>query len=94
MLPLIVPLLSLVPEASRCFVEQKNCSVVRRAVGYFRYDTEKELKILNQLYENLRLFTNFFQPLMKLVEKAREGAKAKKKYDQAKTPYQRYWNHP
>jgi len=28
-----------------CFVEQKNWSVIRRAVGYSRYDTDKELSI-------------------------------------------------
>lgn len=72
-----------------CFVEQKNYSVVRKAVGYLRYDTEEELKTLNELYEHLRLYTNFFQPTMKLVEKKRVGSKVKKKYDQAKTPYQR-----
>jgi hypothetical protein len=27
-----------------CFVEQKNYSIVRRAVGYFRYDTEEEFE--------------------------------------------------
>ena len=30
-------------------VEQKNWSVVRRAVGYHRYDTEVELALLNQI---------------------------------------------
>lgn len=72
-----------------CFVEQKNYSVVRRAVGYCRYDTEEELQLLNQLYDSLRLYTNFFQPVMKLVEKERTGSKVKKKYDKAKTPYER-----
>jgi hypothetical protein len=72
-----------------CFVEQKNYSVVRRNVGYLRYDTEEELKLLNELYSYLRLYTNFFSPTMKLVEKERVGARVKKKYDQAKTPYQR-----
>ncbi len=72
-----------------CFVEQKNWSVVRRAVGYLRYDTEEELQVLNQLYEYLRLYTNFFQPVMKLVEKERIGSKVRKKYDKAKTPYER-----
>lgn len=72
-----------------CFVEQKNYSVVRRAVGYLRYDTEKELELLNQLYASLRLYTNFFQPVMKLIEKQRIGSKVKKKYDKAKTPYER-----
>lgn len=72
-----------------CFVEQKNYSVVRRAVGYARYDTEEELKVLNELYGYLRLYTNFFQPVMKLAKKERIGSKVKKKYDTAKTPFQR-----
>jgi len=72
-----------------CFVEQKNYSVVRRAVGYLRHDTDEELQVLNELYNHLRLYTNFFQPTMKLIEKERVGSRVKKKYDQAKTPYQR-----
>jgi len=72
-----------------CFVEQKNYSVVRRAVGYRRYDTPEELETLNGLYAALRLFTNYFQPSMKLIEKTRRGSKVRKKYDKAKTPYQR-----
>ena len=72
-----------------CFVEQKNYSVVRRAVGYRRYDTPEELVVLNGLYDQLRLYTNFFQPVMKLIEKTRVGSKVKKKYDLARTPYQR-----
>ena len=72
-----------------CFVEQKNYSVVRRAVGYRRYDTPEELETLNGLYAALRLFTNCFQPSMKLIEKTRRGSKVRKKYDKAKTPYQR-----
>ncbi|MGI9069675.1 MAG: transposase, partial [Pyrinomonadaceae bacterium] len=43
-----------------CFVEQKNYSVVRRAVGYQRFDTDEQLQLLNQLYEPLVLYTNFF----------------------------------
>ena len=72
-----------------CFVEQKNYSVVRRAVGYLRYDSEEELQTLNELYRDLRLYTNFFQPTMKLMEKKRIGSKVTKKYDKAKTPYRR-----
>ncbi|MGO9951596.1 MAG: integrase catalytic domain-containing protein [Dissulfurispiraceae bacterium] len=72
-----------------CFIEQKNYSVVRRAVGYMRHDTQLELEILNELYGFLRLYSNFFQPVMKLLEKTRIGSKVKKKYDKAQTPYQR-----
>lgn len=72
-----------------CYVEQKNYSVVRRAVGYLRYDTEEELKVLNELYRSLRLHTNFFLPSMKLLQKTRVGSKVFKKHDEPKTPYQR-----
>ena len=72
-----------------CFVEQKNYSIVRRAVGYLRHDTEEELLTLNELYRHLRLYTNFFQPTMKLIEKTRIGSKVIKKYDKPLTPYRR-----
>ncbi|NIM59898.1 MAG: DDE-type integrase/transposase/recombinase [Candidatus Aminicenantes bacterium] len=77
-----------------CFVEQKNYSVVRRAVGYLRYDTEEELRIINELYRHLRLYTNFFQPSMKLIEKTRIGSRVTKKHDIAQTPYHRVLNSP
>jgi len=72
-----------------CFVEQKNYSVARRAVGYQRFDTEEQLGLLNELYAVLDLYTNFFQPSLKLQSKERHGARVKKKYDAARTPYQR-----
>jgi len=72
-----------------CVIEQKNYSVVRRAVGYMRHDTPKEVALLNELYRFLRLYSNFFQPVMKLLEKTRIGSKVRKKYDEAQTPYQR-----
>jgi hypothetical protein len=72
-----------------CFVEQKNYSVVRRNVGYMRHDTEQELELLNLLYRKLRLYTNYFQPVMKLQSKERAGARVRKSYDVAQTPYHR-----
>lgn len=73
-----------------CFVEQKNSTHVRKTVGYLRYDTEEERAIISDLYRNeLRLYKNFFQPVMKLVRKERIKGKIKKKYDVPKTPYQR-----
>jgi hypothetical protein len=77
-----------------CFVEQKNYSVVRRAVGYQRYDTELQLSLLNELYATLRLYSNFFQPTMKLQAKERVGSKVTKRYDRAQTPYQRVLTTP
>jgi hypothetical protein len=72
-----------------CFVEQKNYSIVRRAVGYARYEGHRGVRVLNALYGELRLYTNFFLPVMKLVAKERHGAKVKKTYDRPCTPYQR-----
>lgn len=73
-----------------CLVEQKNWTHVRKKVGYLRYDTKEEQKILNSLYRNeLRLFKNFFQPVMKLTDKIRIGGRIQRKYDTPKTPYQR-----
>jgi len=72
-----------------CYVEQKNYSVVRQTVGYQRFDTATELMVLKQLYATLRLYTNFFQPTMKLKSKERFGSRVKKSYHAPQTPYQR-----
>lgn len=73
-----------------CLVEQKNWTHVKKFVGYLRYDTQEEMKILNDLYNNeMRLHKNFFQPVMKLESKIRERGKIKRKYDDPKTPYHR-----
>ena len=58
-------------------------------IGYDRYEGEAALEQLNQVYEILRLWTNHWQPVMKLVGKDRVGAKLRKRYDVARTPYQR-----
>lgn len=70
-------------------VEQKNWSVVRRAVGYYRYDTQEQLDLLNRLYAVMHFYVNFFLPVMKLEEKTRVGSKVKKVYDKPQTPYAR-----
>jgi hypothetical protein len=71
------------------FVEQKNWSVVRRAVGYYRYDTPEQLALLNRLYALLHWYNNFFLPVMKLKEKVRVGSRKKRVYDEPQTPYAR-----
>jgi len=72
-----------------CFVEQKNYSVVRRAVGWQRFEGDEQVGLLNELYESLELYTNFFQPSMKLKSKQRDGARVRKTYDAARTPFRR-----
>lgn len=71
------------------YVEQKNWSIVRRAVGYRRYDTPEQLELLNRLYALLHYYVNFFLPTMKLVEKQRVGSRVKRIYDDPQTPYAR-----
>jgi len=71
------------------YVEQKNWSVVRRAVGYGRYDSLEQLDLLNTLYTRLHLYVNFFLPVMKLEEKVRIGSRVKRVYDDPLTPYAR-----
>jgi hypothetical protein len=72
------------------YIEQKNWTHVRKILGYLRYDTFAELSIINDLYHgDLRLYKNFFQPVMKLVSKERIGGRVKRKYTTPKTPYQR-----
>ncbi len=71
------------------WVEQKNWTHVRKVVGYRRFDRQAEQEVLRQLYRALADFQNFFQPVMKLKEKVREGGKVQRVYDEPKTPYQR-----
>ncbi len=73
-------------------VEQKNWSVVRHTVGYDRLETPAELELLNSIYSDLRLYINFFQPVLKLVGKERIDGKTIRKYDRAKTPFRRVLN--
>jgi hypothetical protein len=70
-------------------VEQKNWSVVRHTVGYDRWETDQEFAILENIYADLRIYINFFQPSFKLIAKERIGNRTIKRYDPAKTPYQR-----
>jgi hypothetical protein len=72
------------------YIEQKNFTHVRKPLGYLRYDTREELAVIQDLYRHeLRLYKNFFQPVMKLLRKERIGGHLKRVYDTPKTPYQR-----
>ena len=70
-------------------VEEKNGSVVRRLVGYDRYEGIEAWRSLTALYGVLRLYVNFFQPSAKLLSKERKEGRTTKRYDKAQTPYQR-----
>ena len=70
-------------------VEQKNWSVVRHVVGYDRLESDEQYALLESIYTDLRLYVNFFQPVLKLIDKKHIGNKVIRKYDTARTPYQR-----
>ena len=72
-----------------CHVEQKNWSLVRRHIGYGRFEGETAVKLLNAYYALLRLHVNFFLPSTKLIEKQRDGAHVYKRYEKPLTPYRR-----
>jgi hypothetical protein len=77
----------------QAFVEQKNGAVVRRLVGYGRFDGAETARIMARLYAAARLYVNFFQPSFKLKEKRREGAKVIKRYHDPATPFERALAH-
>src|SRR6185436_11872904 len=78
----------------QAFVEQKNGAVVRRLVGYGRFEGVETAQVMARLYAAARLHVNFFQPSFKLKEKRREGAKVIKRYHAPATPYERALTHP
>jgi len=77
----------------QAFVEQKNGSVVRRLIGYGRFEGVETAQAMGRLYAAARLYVNFFLPSFKLAEKRREGAKIIKRYHDPSTPYERALRH-
>ena len=76
------------------FVEQKNDTLVRAYLGYDRIDTVEQTNLLNQLYDLMWLYYNFFQPVMRLKEKTvvpqpGRHARIKRRFDDARTPFDR-----
>ena len=70
-------------------VEEKNGSIIRKMVGYDRFEGIDAWQALIELYSSLRLYVNYFQPSLKLLSKSRNGSHVTKRYDRAKTPCQR-----
>ena len=71
------------------WVEQKNWTHVRKVVGYRRFDTTGELRLLNEIYGQLRIYKNFCLPTIRLKSKERVEGRIKRIYDKPSTPYQR-----
>lgn len=59
-----------------------------------RPTNERELLLLNEIHAKLRLHRNFFSPRQQLVAKHRVGTRVVRRYDAARTPYQRLLDNP
>lgn len=70
-------------------VEERNGHIVRKNVGYVRLDCVEVVDVLNEYYESLCLFHNHFIAVRRTKEKIRVGAYYQRKFEIAKTPYQR-----
>ena len=70
----------------QCRVEQKNSSVVRRHLGYGRFDTEEHFKLLSKGHALIRFLVNYFEPSLKKMPRDKEGNRPP---TTAKTPYKR-----
>lgn len=76
-------------------IEQRNFTNVRKLLGYSRIDTPEAVDLMNELYAGpWRLYVNFFQPVMRCIEKKRIGSRYVRKYDMPQTPYQRVLRDP
>jgi hypothetical protein len=73
----------------QAWIEQKNGAVVRKLLGYRRFEGLAAARAIARLYGASRLFVNFFQPSFKLASKQRDGAKVSKRYHPPLTPYER-----
>ena len=73
----------------QAWIEQKNGAVVRKLLGYRRFEGLAAAKAITRLYGASRLFVNFFQPSFKLAAKQRDGAKVFKRYHPPQTPCDR-----
>ncbi len=70
-------------------MEQKNWSVVRHLIGYDRFETQDELRVLSTIYEDSRPYVNFYQPVLQLIGKEQIDGRIVKRYDLAATPFRR-----
>src|SRR5690606_9704616 len=70
-------------------VEQKSGAIIRKLLGYRRFEGIAAAPAITRLYGASRLFVNFFQPSFKLAAKSRDGARVSKRYHPPQTPCER-----
>lgn len=73
-----------------CFVEERNGHIVRKWVGYTRFEYPEIVDALNDLYDVLTPYLNHFIASRRIISKTRVDAKWKVvRESRALTPYQR-----
>src|SRR5215469_14789546 len=79
-----------------CFVEQKNGDVVRKTVGYARFEGQNALNALAEVYRSLNPLLNYWYPTLRLIAKEKlPSGRYKKIYEKdPKTPCQRLLESP
>jgi hypothetical protein len=79
-----------------CFVEQKNGDVVRKTIGYARFEGQNALNALSDVYRFLNPLLNYWYPTLRLIAKEKlPSGRYKKIYEkEPKTPYQRLLESP
>jgi hypothetical protein len=75
-------------------VEQRNRNPVRDYLGYDRLDTVAQTQAMNQLYDQMRLYHNLFQPVMRVagkivISEPGQPTRIRRRYDDARTPFDR-----
>lgn len=75
-------------------IEQKNYTNIRDFLGYTRIEDPNKVLLMNELYDYLEDYINFFLPSMKCIKKDRQGSKYKRVYDKTRTAYQRVLDDP
>ncbi|GHU44655.1 integrase [Spirochaetia bacterium] len=77
------------------YVEQKNGDIVRKTVGYGRFEGDNALSALSAVYMVMNPLYNFFYPNLKCVNKIQVGQRTRRVYEkEAKTPYRRVMESP
>lgn len=75
------------------FVEQRNGDLVRGYLGHERLDSVAQVHAVNELYELIWLYFNFFQPVRRLVDKQIEEVEGhtriRRRFDDARPPFVR-----
>lgn len=73
-----------------CFVEERNGHIVRKWLGYTRFEAEELVPALNEFYDVLTPYLNHFIASRRIIAKERVGAKWRVARERrALTPYER-----